>query len=393
MQRSPRQSENSGARFLRLCNDVSLKRLEEFYVYNKVTDELYEIDEKASGFLCSCNGHDAVTVLEDDSEFVDYCINEKILDDLISPGNKKEIKVHSSKLNPSLRYLELLVTDKCNLKCRHCYLNNAGNTDLAIDKIEKICNQFEELGGLRLMVSGGEPLLHKEFDRINDMVGNYGFRAILLTNGTLLNKYIINDLSFNEVQLSLDGLKESHDFIRGAGSFDKTLKSATLLREKGVDVSIATMISKKNIDGLEELNKLVDSLNVKRWEVDVPCALSDEDIFVDYERAGKAFKYGYSSGLYNSAGDYACGAHLMTVMNDGKVSKCSFFADKPVGSISDGLSSNFVKLKKIRLDELECDCEFLEECRGGCRYRAYLNGGINKKDIAKCGFYLQSTNI
>ena len=382
-----RTSKNKPTRILKLCEGISLKHLEELFIYNKANDELYEIDEKTCDFIKKCDGVEKITLNKEEADFVNYCIDEGILRELNEPYTKDTVKVYSSKLTPSLRYLELLITDKCNLGCSHCYIKKSGNTDLAVDVIQKIFNEFEDIGGLRIMISGGEPLMHKEFLYINELIRDYSFRSVLLTNGTLLNKHIMNELNFNEVQISLDGLKESHDFVRGEGNFDKALRSALYLINNGIDVSIATMILKTNFPELGELNQFINKIGVKRWDVDVPCATNGNDVFLDYESAGKYFKYGFSSGLYSSAKGYACGAHLMTVMNDGKVCKCSFFADRPVGKISKGLVNNFAKLKKIKLKELECDCKHLEECRGGCRYRALLNGGINKKDKAKCSFY------
>ncbi len=374
---------------LYLENSISLKRLEEFYAFNKVTDELYEIDERACDFLSKCDGARKIAITEPDQPFIDFCLEEKILSALNTHALKREIKVYKNNATPSLRYLELLITGNCNLNCKHCYIDRSNSAELSLDIITNVFEEFESVGGLRLMVSGGEPILHKDFKTINRVIGGYDFRSILLTNGVLLNKYIINELNFNEVQISIDGLRGTHDQIRGEGCYDKALKSMELLLEAGIDVSAATMILKDNVEELDELGDILTRLGVRRWEVDVPCALNGEDVFMDYETAGKYFKHGFSSGLYNSAEGYACGAHLVAVTNTGKVSKCSFFADHPVGDVSDGLLNNFKRLKKIKLDELECDCSFVEECRGGCRYRAFLSGGINKKDIAKCGFYLQ----
>ena len=384
------QRERSRTSLLRLSDDASLKHLEEYYLYNKSTDELYEIDEKACDFLRSCDGSNVHIIPDEDFEFIDFCLEEGIVKELNSPAVKKNIAVHANPAAPSLRYLELLITDKCNLSCRHCYIKQTGNTDLSLDAIKKTFSEFESLGGVRLMVSGGEPLLHKSFGEINDLVWQYDFRSILITNGTLINKFIVDNLNFNEVQISLDGLEKTHDYIRGEGSFVGALNAISLLLGRGIDVSVATMILNHNQDDLEKLGRLLSVMGVKRWEVDVPCATSDDEIFMGYERAGKSFKHGFSSGLYNSADGYACGAHLMTVMNNGNVTKCSFFADDYVGSLDDGLSNCFGKLRKIKLTELECDCDYIEECRGGCRYRAMLGGGIKKKDIAKCGFYLDN---
>jgi radical SAM protein with 4Fe4S-binding SPASM domain len=77
----------------------------------------------------------------------------------------------------------------------------------------------------------------------------------------------------------------------------------------------------------------------------------------------------------------------MAVMASGAVSKCTFYSDNPVGKIDDGLRQCWQKIKPVRLDELRCDCEYIESCRGGCRYRAMLLGDACGKDLYKCNLY------
>ena len=77
----------------------------------------------------------------------------------------------------------------------------------------------------------------------------------------------------------------------------------------------------------------------------------------------------------------------MAVAADGKTAKCSFYADSPVGSIEEGLRANWQRIKPVRLESLNCDCHFLSECRGGCRYRALLSGNELGKDFYRCHSY------
>ena len=75
---------------------------------------------------------------------------------------------------PSLRYLELLVTDRCNLRCRHCYLGDAPGRDLPLPVLERVAREFEGMQGLRLLISGGEPLLHPDFWAFNALLPGLG---------------------------------------------------------------------------------------------------------------------------------------------------------------------------------------------------------------------------
>jgi len=77
----------------------------------------------------------------------------------------------------------------------------------------------------------------------------------------------------------------------------------------------------------------------------------------------------------------------MAVMADGKIAKCTFYADRAVGSIEDGLRESWQRIKPVRIETLTCDCHYLNECRGGCRYRALLLGDELGKDFYKCHSY------
>jgi radical SAM protein with 4Fe4S-binding SPASM domain len=75
------------------------------------------------------------------------------------------------------------------------------------------------------------------------------------------------------------------------------------------------------------------------------------------------------------------------VMADGSIAKCSFYRDQPVGTVDQGLKTAWSKIQPVRLKDLECDCEYLEVCRGGCRYRAELIEGKCGKDLYRCMLY------
>ncbi|MBI5375785.1 MAG: radical SAM protein [Candidatus Schekmanbacteria bacterium] len=373
---------------------VFLKHLEEPYIYNILNDELYEINDEALEFLIKCDGITPLSSLSFDNEFMDYCLEEKLLELAeIRIDNPKKPPVRKSPV-PSLRYLELQITDRCNLACRHCYLGEPKGKELTIQNIKDVFTQFEELQGLRMIVSGGEPMLHRDFAIINEEIKGRAFRAILLTNGTIINEEKARNLNFQEVQISLDGLEEAHDHLRGKGNFKKAVKAAKILIEMGIDVSAATMITKMNANDFEPLEAMLKDMGVKEWAVDVPAgtgfaAGGGGDIFLPSKEASLYLRYGYGGGLYQSTGEYACGAHLCAITPDGSVCKCGFFADKPAGNINaDSLSDCWGRIEKQRFSELECgNCEYIAECRGGCRFRAMLESSMNAPDSVKCFAY------
>jgi len=242
--------------------------------------------------------------------------------------------------------------------------------------------------GLRLMVTGGEPLLHSNFAELNNILTDFRIRKVLFTNGLLLNKDLLRGLNVDEIQISIDGLEKGHDSLRGAGTFGKSLKAVRLAKEMGFEVSVATMVHAKNLDDFDKMEKLFSELEIKDWTVDVPCItgrLEDSSEFqVAPEVGGKYLRYGYGAGLHAGETGFGCGLHLLSVMADGKVTKCTFYSDRPVGSIRDGLRNCCERTTPVTLKDLSCDCHYLESCRGGCRYRAELLGDPLGKDLYKC---------
>ena len=292
---------------------------------------------------------------------------------------------------PSLRYLELQITDRCNLRCKHCYIGDNIFSELSVKQIETILREFEAMQGLRVMITGGEPLMHGSFQEINAMLPGFIVRKVLFTNGLLLNQSLLKILNVDEIQISIDGLEDAHDALRGKGTFKKALHAVKQAVGSGFEVSIATMVHNKNLGDFDKMERTFGKMGIKDWTVDIPCLtgrLKDNPEFmIPPEVGGKYLKYGYGEGLHGGAEGYACGLHLMAVMSDGRIAKCSFYGDKPVGSIKEGLRECWRKIKPLRLADLQCDCDAVEICRGGCRYRASQQGNPLGKDLYKCFFY------
>lgn len=369
-----------------ISNKSVLKWLETPSVYHIKTDELYELDDDSFAFLKKCASKDGCN--SGNREFIAYCLEENLLTK--DKGLVKQPPLIKSPV-PSLRYLELQITDRCNLRCRHCYIGEKAPQELTIKQITSILKEFEEMQGLRLMITGGEPLLHSNFDALNDILPDFLIRKILFTNGLLLNKDLLSRLHADEIQISIDGLEKAHDALRGEGTYNKAVRAVRLARELGFEVSVATMIHAKNLGDFDDMEKLFSELGIKDWTVDVPCITgrleNSSEFQVTPEVGGKYLRYGYGAGLHTGEQGFGCGLHLLSVMADGNVTKCTFYADRPVGSIKDGLRECWQKTKPVSLKDLTCDCEYLEVCRGGCRYRAELRGDPLGKDLYKCLFH------
>lgn len=373
-------------RFLAIAPHCFLKRLEEPYLYDIENDELYELSEEAYQFLLNCLQGESNSIRKEEEDFIQYCLSENLL--IRSEAPMKRETIPSPSPIPSLRYLEFQITDRCNLRCRHCYIGDGFHQDLPFDSVLKVLKEFEEIQGLRLLLSGGEPLLHPEFWKINEILREYPFRSILLSNGTLITKGVAKRLLVHEVQISLDGMKEGHESLRGEGTFEKTIKAIDHLQDANIRVSVATMIHQKNLREFEELASFIQFKKIKEWNVDVPCLIGrmkeSRDHWVTPSEAGPYLRYGYGGGIHTQEKNSTCGAHLCAIMSNGKVAKCGLFIQETVGSIEEGLRACWERIPRIQLKELSCNCPEIEECRGGCRYRAKLQGNDFLPDLYQC---------
>lgn len=173
-----------------------------------------------------------------------------------------------------LNTIIFFVTSRCNATCETCFyweeLNRPG--DLSWDEIVKLSQTTPPFTDL--WFSGGEPTLRKELPEIIDLfVRNNGVRYVNLpTNGLKPNRiYEIAEQALSRnpdlelhINIALDGLRESHDFMRGVpGNFERALESGRLLRKLKARfglrliVNINTVITRDNLDEILPLAELI----------------------------------------------------------------------------------------------------------------------------------------
>jgi len=168
-------------------------------------------------------------------------------------------------------YLILFVTERCNARCKHCFVNVPDNKrikeELTLQEIEKISNRMGRL--LYLLPTGGEPFLREDLPDIIDLFyKNNGLRNVgIPTNGSLtemVERSVIRTLSLCKdlrlgVDISIDALHQDHDDIRGLpGLFEKAI--ATYWRLKEVErrnerfrISVEVTVSSFNQDKVYDI--------------------------------------------------------------------------------------------------------------------------------------------
>jgi radical SAM protein with 4Fe4S-binding SPASM domain len=155
------------------------------------------------------------------------------------------------------------VTYQCNLRCKHCY-ENAGQRrpELSTDEAKQVLDKIERLSGIglpALSFSGGEPLARKDFFELAAYAKKRVGYLSIASNGTLItrdNAKRIRDVGVDYIEISIDGATPGvHDSFRGIpGAFERTMEGVKNSLDEGLDVCMATVLHRDNVN---ELNKLV----------------------------------------------------------------------------------------------------------------------------------------
>jgi MoaA/NifB/PqqE/SkfB family radical SAM enzyme len=170
----------------------------------------------------------------------------------------------------------LHVLTRCNLRCRHCYINpeQHGRSRLPIRRIERWLGLLADRSpGANLVLLGGEPTLHPDLARAVRAARRLGYGSVTIdTNGYLFHD-ILEKLSPAEVDVfsfSLDGATAAtNDRLRGRGSFDACIDGIRRARAKGFHTSLITTVSSANVAELAAMGPLLEELGIERFFIQV----------------------------------------------------------------------------------------------------------------------------
>lgn len=170
------------------------------------------------------------------------------------------------------------LTERCNLKCMHCYQTGSYAGELSLVEIRKgideITDTIAEWSYMydiafqpSLNVTGGEPFLFSHLFDILEYTVAEGFEVYILSNGILVTKEKasrLSDLGVRGVQVSMEGPEAIHESIRGRGSFASSIKGVNRLLDAGLEVTLNTTLSDINVDTFMEMKDLAISIGVHR---------------------------------------------------------------------------------------------------------------------------------
>jgi MoaA/NifB/PqqE/SkfB family radical SAM enzyme len=169
-------------------------------------------------------------------------------------GTNISPKLLPSRIQPLSAHIKL--TENCQAKCISCdYWKTRWADVITTERAIGLLNEVYDCGIHGLRLTGGEPLLRKDLFEILDKANAKRFKRIILqTNGLALKKLHkqINASAITDVAVSIDGLKESNDLIRGIrGYFDLGMDGLALL--KGKRLAISVTLNKMSAIELDEL--------------------------------------------------------------------------------------------------------------------------------------------
>jgi len=302
------------------------------------------------------------------------------------------------------------LTFRCNFRCAHCYCNlplndqDAVKKELKTEEVLHVFDQIAEAGCLWLLLTGGEPLLRKDFLEIYTYAKKKGFITTLFTNGTLMTPEIADYLAEwppYSVEITLYGAtKETYEGVTGIpGSFKRCKRGIDLLLEREIPLELKTMVMTFNHGEILQIKEYAEKLGVKfRFDPvltprldgsKTPCdfRLSPEEVvkldLADDKRVKEWRKFCEKFiGPHPSDNLFACGAGVSTFHIDpyGQMSTCQMTRfqeyDLRRGSFEEGWYEwmrEFLTLKPM--GDYPCGrCDLIALC-GQCPGWAWLEHG------------------
>lgn len=297
--------------------------------------------------------------------------------------------------------LQWHVTQACDLHCKHCY-DRSAISPLTLEQGVTILDQFREfvldqrVHG-QVTFTGGNPLLYAHFEELYREAAKRNFTIAILGNPTtrevIESLQEIQPLSF--YQVSLEGLQEHNDSIRGEGHFQRIMEFLKILDDLSIYSMVMLTLTRENMGQVLELAEIlrdkVDIFTFNRLSQTgegAALATAEKDAYENflkaYIEAAKSnstmalkdnliniVKEEQREGLFGGCTGYGCGAafNFCSLLPDGNMHACRKF-QSPIGNV---LESSILELYKseaaerYRLGPKECrGCKIRPVC-GGCQ--------------------------
>lgn len=354
--------------------------------------------------------------------------------------------------NRFIRQVHWSITGRCNYKCKHCYMSapDAKMGQLPLEDIADIINQLAECGVYTVSLTGGEPLIRKDFMEIVDMLLDKNIKIkTIYSNGLLVKEDLLKNLVRRnihpEFNMSFDGTENWHDWLRGVDcATENIIKAFELCKKYGFPTGAEMCIHEKNKHTLRDSVNFLARLGCNHLKT-VPIedtgswkdngfgqSISIKDlynVYLDYIpyyfkdnmpisiQLGGFFQASpktkrYSIPCVKKSCDLKttciCGhaRHVMYISPEGRCLPCMPLSSteiqnnypliKDIGLKKCITDSSYMSLIETTADVVinhnkKCkNCKFATQCIGGCRASGLLGSSkdILAKDEATCKIFL-----
>lgn len=280
----------------------------------------------------------------------------------------------SSNNLPSILHLEL--TNRCNLKCIHCY-HDEEFQELELEDIEHVFQSIKNTSFIRVTLTGGEIFTYMYWKEVVVKARQYGLFVCILSNITLLEESDIDFLNKNKIMFirtSLYGATEAtHDLIcKVPGAFFKTYNNILSLKKEGVEVCVSCTIMKQNVGEIGILKEMMEKIGVDisfDYKI-IPSRKETKDVqrlLITPEQ----FKCLEESGLVKRSHKAKCnpGTYRIAISNSGEIYGCDLLRIS-LGNIKRDNLMDVLNGEKMNELKLECNKYQPLECKT-CRYEKY----------------------
>lgn len=327
---------------------------------------------------------------------------------------------------PALRKLTIYLTNQCDLSCGYCMFASGSPLpdELTTEEVCDLVSQGADLGIEEVVLTGGEPLEREDADQIIAYIKAKALKLTIDTNGASLTEGRILkwvNLGVNQLELSLDGLdRETNDQLRGAGTYDQTMRVIEWCKRHGLAYTIASVICRPNFFQHKRLGEFIISLGAERYngseirmlgralEMREELALTREENteVILYTDLWKKLNCPYRGDqlptdinpLANEAFDCNIGMAALVISPTGNIIPCGTFPiEQPLcGNIRTKQLRDvwfhdplLRKIRKLSVQWIEeCDsCVLKYICGGGCRALSFKEfGSVDARpDAESCG--------
>lgn len=308
--------------------------------------------------------------------------------------------------------ISMNLTKRCNLRCKQCFSNSGElqREELSTEDMKKLFDDMQKYGTFYICLGGGEPLTRPDLLEILEYGKEKQLAISIVSNGLLLTKELIEKLNQMELDtfwISLDGLEQNHDYLRGKGTYKKAIEALLLLKEyyKG-KTAVRMSLNKSNISEYKEIIKVAEDVGVNLIRL-TPILdfgrAKNEDIlinqeqYIDFLKEIREIKSSIEivypnkptpNKIWIGQNGFGChcGKEAVWLDEAGDYSPCIFWGEKyTLGNIKE---TPYIELWNMSLKASEFEgnetckkCANYKNCRGGCRVRAlWAYGNLDDVD-------------